>query len=75
MATVPPTRPISSRAIWPRERPPRRMEKKSTSMSWIAPAMHTPKMIHSVPGRYPIWAAKTGPTSGPAPAMAAKWWP
>src|SRR5258708_38703676 len=25
--------------------------------------------IHSVPGRWPIWAA-TGPTSGPAPAIA-----
>src|SRR5882724_7932032 len=30
---------------------------------------------HSVPGRKPNCAASTGPTSGPAPAMAAKWWP
>ena len=75
VAAVPPIFPISSVAICPSERPPRRMEKKRTSMSWIAPATHTPRMIHSVLGRYPIWAASTGPTSGPAPAMAAKWWP
>ena len=29
-AAVPPTRPSSSRAIWPSERPPRRIEKNST---------------------------------------------
>ena len=28
-----------------------------------------------VPGRKPNWAASTGPSSGPAAAMAAKWWP
>ena len=44
-------------------------------MSWTAPAKMTPTMIQMVPGRKPIWAASTGPTSGPAPAIAAKWWP
>ena len=51
VATMPPIRPISSVAIWPRERPPRRMEKNRTSMSWTAPATSTPMMIHRVPGR------------------------
>ena len=31
--------------------------------------------IHSSPGMYPNCAASTGPISGPAPLMAAKWWP
>ena len=30
-AAVPPMTPSSSRAIWPRERPPRRMEKNITT--------------------------------------------
>lgn len=30
IAAVPPTRPSSSRAIWPSERPPRRIEKNRT---------------------------------------------
>ena len=29
-AAMPPTEPSSSRAIWPSERPPRRIEKNST---------------------------------------------
>ena len=33
VATVPPILPISSVAICPRERPPRRIEKNSTNMS------------------------------------------
>ena len=74
-AAAPPIGPISSRAICPRLRPPRRVEKKSVTMSCTAPAKITPMMIQIVPGRYPICAASTGPTSGPAPAMAAKWWP
>ena len=51
VATTPPIRPISSVAIWPSERPPRRIEKNRTSMSWTAPARTTPRMIQSVPGR------------------------
>lgn len=74
-AAAPPARPISSRAICPSDVPSRRMDRNSTTMSCTAPAKITPATIHSVPGRYPIWAASTGPTSGPAPAMAAKWWP
>ena len=32
-------------------------------------------MIQSAPGRNPNCAASVGPTSGPGPAIAAKWWP
>lgn len=74
-AAIPPTSPISSRTICPRLFPPRRMEKKSTVRSCTAPANSTPTTIQIVPGRYPICAARTGPTSGPAPAIAAKWCP
>ena len=44
-------------------------------MSCTHPPSTAPTMIHSVPGRYPNCAASVGPTSGPGPAMAAKWWP
>ena len=71
-AIVPAAGPISARTISPRERPSRRVERKSTVMSWMQPANTAPARIHNVPGRYPICAASTGPTSGPAPAMAAK---
>ncbi len=74
-AAAPPTGPISSRAICPSDLPLRRMEKNRMVMSWTAPARMTPTMIQTVPGRNPIWAASTGPTSGPAPAIAAKWCP
>src|SRR2546429_9073319 len=40
-----------------------------------APPPPTPITSHSVPGRKPNCAASTGPTSGPAPAIAAKWCP
>ena len=50
-AATPPTGPISSRAIWPRLLPSRRMEKNRTTMSCTAPAKMTPTMIHIVPGR------------------------
>ena len=50
-AATPPTGPISSRAIWPRLLPLRRMEKNRTTMSCTAPAKMTPMMIHMVPGR------------------------
>src|SRR5919112_1074586 len=70
-AAAPPTGPISSRAICPSDLPARLKEKKSVVMSCTAPASMTPTMIQIVPGRNPIWAARTGPTSGPAPAMAA----
>ena len=41
-------------------------------MSWTAPANTEPIKIHRVPGKYPNCAAITGPTKGPAPAIAAK---
>ncbi|GGX26906.1 hypothetical protein GCM10010321_47050 [Streptomyces chartreusis] len=50
-AAAPPNGPISSRAICPSERPSRRVEKNSTTMSWTAPAKMTPAMIQIVPGR------------------------
>ena len=50
-AAAPPTGPISSRIIWPRLLPLRRIEKNSTIMSCTAPARMTPTMIQIVPGR------------------------
>ncbi len=50
-AAAPPTLPISSRAIWPRLLPSRRMERNRTIMSCTAPAKITPAMIQIVPGR------------------------
>ena len=50
-AATPPTGPISSRAIWPRLLPSRRMEKNRITMSCTAPAKMTPTMIQIVPGR------------------------
>jgi len=50
-AATPPTGPISSRAIWPRLRPLRRIEKNSVTMSCTAPAKIAPTMIQIVPGR------------------------
>ena len=72
---VPATGPISVRAMSASDRPPRRTEAQSEMKSWTAPAMQTPPTIHSRPGAYPNCAASTGPISGPAPVMAAKWWP
>lgn len=50
-AAAPPTGPISSRAIWPRLLPLRRMEKNRITMSCTAPAKITPATIQMVPGR------------------------
>ena len=50
-AAMPPTGPISSRAIWPRLLPSRRIEKNRITMSCTAPAKMTPTMIQIVPGR------------------------
>ena len=73
------TRPASgltsARAISASERPPRRMDAVRMTKSWTAPPMHTPKRIHKKPGAKPNCVASTGPMSGPAPEMAAKWWP
>ncbi len=51
MAAAPPTAPSSSRAIWPSERPRRRVEIDSTRKSWTQPANTAPMMIQMVPGR------------------------
>ena len=50
-AAMPPTGPISSRAIWPRLLPSRRIEKNRITMSCTAPAKMTPTTIQIVPGR------------------------
>ena len=50
-STMPPNLPISSAAIWPKERPRRLAEIHSMSMSCTAPAKITPRMIHSTDGR------------------------
>jgi hypothetical protein len=74
-AVKPATVPISSFAICPRERPLRRTEAARMTKSCTAPPSTTPTMIQSAPGRNPNCAASVGPTSGPGPAMAAKWCP
>lgn len=64
--------PISSPAIRERLFPSNLTDAKSTTISWTAPATTAPIRIQIRPGRYPNWAARTGPISGPAPAIAAK---
>ncbi len=54
---------------------PRRVEAHRIIESCTAPARQTPATSHSRPGAQPNCAASIGPTSGPAPVMAAKWWP
>jgi hypothetical protein len=51
IANVPAALPISARIMSPIERPSRREDRNSTSMSCTAPANTTPNRIHSVPGR------------------------
>jgi len=43
--------PNSSRAIWPRLRPSRRVDRSRIVMSCTQPPRTAPAMIHSVPGR------------------------
>ena len=50
-AMAPAAGPISERMMSPSDLPSRRVEKNSTTMSWIAPANTTPARIHKVPGR------------------------
>ena len=64
---VPITVPIDS--------PPWRIDRKSEIMSCAAPMKMQPRTIHRATDAQPNSAARTGPTIGPAPAMAAKWWP
>ena len=72
IAIVPVVLPISSLMISPRDRPLRLVEIKSTVKSCTAPASTTPTSSQIILGKYPICAASMGPTSGPAPAIAAK---
>ena len=51
IAAKPPTVPSSSRAIWPSDRPSRRVDANSTIMSWTQPPSTEPIRIQSVPGR------------------------
>src|SRR5262249_29439350 len=75
MVSTPVSVPVSSLAIWPSDFPSRRIDANRMMKSCTAPPSTTPITIQIVPGRYPNWAASTGPTSGPGPAMAAKWCP
>ena len=78
MATMPATPATlftSSLAIWPSDLPSRRIDAHRITKSCTAPPSTTPTISHSVPGRKPNCAASVGPTSGPAPEMAEKWWP
>jgi len=75
MLVIPVAGLISSLAICPSDLPLRRSEQNRIVKSCTAPPRTTPMTSHSVPGRNPNWAASVGPTSGPAPAIAAKWCP
>jgi hypothetical protein len=75
IASPPVSGPISSLAICPRDFPSRRMEPNRITKSCTAPPSTTPNTSQRVPGSQPNCMASTGPTSGPAPAMAAKWCP
>ena len=74
-AVKPATGPISTFAIWPSVLPSRRTLAQRMTKSCTAPPRATPTMIQIAPGRKPNCAASVGPTSGPGPAIAAKWWP
>jgi len=74
-ARAPASGESSSRAISASDRPPWRTLAASITKSCTAPAMTTPQTSHRKPGANPNCTARTGPMSGPAPVMAAKWWP
>ena len=64
--------PSSSCAISGSDRPLRRIEATRMMKSCTAPANTAPITSQRKPGRKPNCAASTGPSRGPAPAMAAK---
>ena len=72
-ATNPAKGPTSSRTIRAKDFPLRRTEQNRTRLSWTAPPSVAPTRSHNMPGKKPNCAASTGPTSGPGPALAAKW--
>ena len=67
--------PSRSRAILGSDRPLCRTEASRITKSCTPPARQAPMMIQAKPGKYPHCDASTGPTSGPGPAIAAKWTP
>ena len=67
--------PSRSRAILGSDSPSRRTEASKITKSCTPPARQAPMTIQEKPGRKPHCAANTGPTSGPGPAIAAKWTP
>ncbi len=67
--------PTSRRAISERGAAPCRTDAKRMMKSWTAPPSAAPKRIQRAPGRYPNWAARTGPIKGPEAEIAAKWCP
>jgi hypothetical protein len=75
IAAIPATGFTSSFAIWPKDLPFRRSDATRMVKSCTAPPRTTPTINQRVPGRKPNCAASVGPMSGPAPAIAAKWWP
>ena len=75
VVAVPAIGPSRLRAILGSDRPSKRTEATSTTKSWTPPARQAPMTIQAKPGKNPHWAASTGPTSGPGPAIAAKWTP
>ena len=75
VAATPATGPSRFRTNCGSDLPSWRTEANSTTKSCTPPAKHEPTTIQENAGRYPHCAANTGPTSGPEPAMAAKWTP
>ena len=69
---VPATGPISERAISASDRPPRRVEAHSVIEVVDGAGQAAAGDSQMKPGAQPNCAASTGPTSGPAPVMAAK---
>ena len=59
----------------PMDSPLCRTERNIAIMSCAAPMNTHPSTIHRVTETHPNSAASTGPTIGPAPAIAAKWCP
>ena len=70
---IPENGPMFSRAIFGSDNPSRRTDARRITKSCTPPARQAPMTIQMNPGAYPHWAANTGPTNGPGPAMAAKW--
>ena len=70
-----PERPSTSSITEPMDLPWCRTERNSVTMSCMEPMKMHPSMIQSATDAHPNCEARTGPTMGPAPAIAAKWCP